>query len=131
MNELERMIAGLPQPEPGNGLDERIGLLLAAGANRRSPARWRSAVIWPAVATCCGLLGFYVGRESVVRPPVIVPIAPESRDFDPSQNLAAVDSRVVSLPLAEREFARFFLRSDHEEGAFGPGPLTIKTSVTP
>lgn len=131
MNELERMIAGLPQPEPGKGLDERIGLLLAAVATRRSPARWRNAVVWPAVATCCGLLGFYFGRESVGRPPIIAPLAPENRDFNPSHNLAAVDSRVVSLPLAEREFARLFLRSDHEEGAFGPGPLTIRTSVTP
>lgn len=136
MNELERMIAGLPQPEPGKGLDERIGSLLVAGATRRPRARWRRAVVWPAVAACCGLLGFYLGRGSVVReiavqPPALVPNMPGSRDSGPSQNLAAVDPRVVNLPLAEPEFARLFLRSEHGEGAFGPGPLTIKTSITP
>lgn len=131
MNKLERMIAGLPQPEPGKDLDERIGSLLAAGATRRPRARWRRAVVWPAVAACCGLLGFYLGRGSVVQHIVIRESAGQPLDSGPSQNLAAVDPRVVNLPLAEPEFARLFLRPEHGEGAFGPGPLTIKTSITP
>lgn len=131
MNELENMIAGLPQPEPGKGLDERIGRLLAAGAGPQTAGRWRGLVAWPAVAASCALLGFYIGRASVSAPPTADAVAARRAEHDRGRNSVVAERRIVNLPLEDEQFASLFLRGERGEGPLGHGPLTVKTFTSP
>jgi hypothetical protein len=117
MNELERVIAGLARPAPGNELDERIDRLLA---ERREPARRTWA--WLALAAGVGGLGFFLGRQSVSVHPVqtaaVVPAAEPNPD------------RLVIVPLREQELAGVFSHAPAAEGLLGRGPIAVQVSTS-
>jgi hypothetical protein len=79
MNELERLIAALPRPEPSEELDHRIDALLAHQPVRAPIRRWSGTMSWIATAACVGGLGFFLGRQSVVVGPVPTAVPPWHR----------------------------------------------------
>jgi hypothetical protein len=117
MNELEKLIAALPRPEPGERLDQRIdGLLAGQPALRR-----RIPLAWPAMAACIGVFGFFLGRQSVavLTPQPATIAAPQVAD------------RVTTIPLNKDQLAGLLLRPAPREGMFGRGPVMIEISKTP
>ncbi len=89
MNDIERLVAGLPRPSPSEELDSRIAALIGSEKGldtvANGPRAARTTLHWPptdgpravkrrlivtvASTACAGLLGFVIGRHSVA--PVI------------------------------------------------------------
>src|SRR5262245_11831725 len=66
MNEIEKLICGLPRPEPSTEFDSRIAQVFnrAARPNPRKN-RWSYIGLLTACTACAALVGFVVGRKSV------------------------------------------------------------------
>ena len=131
MNELERLIAAVPRPEPGEKLDQRIDALLAHPPIRSSTRRWKSTLAWTATAACVGAIGFYLGRQSVVRMPpetAVIAAAPAS---DSPLEVAPVATNITSVPWDADQLAKLFVGPTGREGMFGKGPVTFEISPSP
>jgi hypothetical protein len=135
MNEIERLIAAVPRPEPGEKLDQRIHALLAHPPVR-SPIRRRKGMLgWLASAACVGLLGFYLGRQSVVAPlpaelvsTAVTAVAPAS---DSPPKVAPVATKITNVPLDPDKIAKLFVGPVGRERMFGNGPVTVEISTSP
>jgi hypothetical protein len=131
MNDIERLIAGLPRPSPSAKLDARIAGLTSTpqidrqAASRRTGATWRLSAAAASVA-CAGVLGFLLGRHSVA--PVVArhsPTVPKEMPADsiPSA-LPGPDPTVINVQASESEaLARFVMPSKRFAGLFGSGPF--------
>src|SRR5262245_53594744 len=67
MNEIEKLLAGLPRLSPSLELDARIAQFTCPterGAPARANRRWLGALA--ACTACAGCIGFILGRESVM-----------------------------------------------------------------
>jgi hypothetical protein len=126
MNELERLIAALPRPEPSAQLDDRVNEVLSQHRPTRPNTRWRNTLAWCSTAACIGLIGFVCGRWSIsASPDAMVPTP---------MNLARPDSishTVLKIPLREEQLGRMFVQNAEPEGMFGNKPLQIEVLSSP
>jgi hypothetical protein len=138
MNDIERLIAGLPRPSPSAELDARIARLTseprvdrqAAGHGNGAPRRLMATV---ASAACAGLLGFALGRHSVE--PVVAGQSATVGDVTPTDSIASAipgrDQSVVTVQVPETEaLARFVMPSKRSAGLFGSGPFVDQSEST-
>lgn len=131
MNELERLIAGLPVPSPSAELDGRIAELTAArpGAGPAVRARTRRRAMVVACTACAGIAGFILGRHSVPPPATTRPLAgkstvPAVHEPLPRGRIATSAARAIE-PLAEHSsLLNFVTLPRRTEKLFGEGPLT-------
>ncbi len=130
MNELERLIAALPRPEPGEKLDQRIDDLLARQPVRLPVARWKSTGAWIATAACIGVLSFFLGRQSVAVSPAQAAVIAAAPAANLPLQVAPVATQVTNIPLNEDQLAGFLAHPAVREGMFGRGPMTIEISTT-
>lgn len=120
MNELERLIADAGMPGPSDHLDHRIRALLA-GASGGSPSRWRNIVVLCGTAACVGVIGFFLGRQSVR-------VAPVDRAPTIAASVREADANVTRVALGEDQLASFFVWRPAREGMLGSGPVTLEVS---
>jgi hypothetical protein len=126
MNELERLIAGLPRPEPSDQLDNRIHALLAQGRARPLVSGRRIAVAWCGTAACVGVLGFFLGRQTAIAEPAPAPVTATAQSIDrPVENPSAPVTS-VSIPLRADQLAGLFMPPAVHEGMLGRGPVKIE-----
>jgi hypothetical protein len=124
MNDIERLIARLPRPLPSPDLDARIAELTSqpvrSGATR---ARLRRFSVIAACTACGGLLGFVLGRQSVV--PTNETLAVTVRPAAQMPPGASAPERViVNVQIPQNDaLARFVMPPKRIEGLFGPEPL--------
>jgi hypothetical protein len=147
MNDIERLIAGLPRPSPSADLDARIATLTSAarGDDHTAPNRNRAAVrrLLVAIASTAGagLLGFAIGRYSAT-PAVGGQLAMQSAatlptmtdqtgkvptgasDVQVSSPVPARDRTIVKIEVPESEaLVRFIMPSKRFTGLFGDAAL--------
>jgi hypothetical protein len=130
MNELERLIAALPRPEPGEQLDQRIRTLLARQPVPLQIRRSSATMAWIATAACIGAIGFFLGRQSVVVGPMPTAVAGAAPASDPPA-VTPDAANITNIPLNEEQLAGLLARPAPREGMFGRGPMTIEVSKTP
>jgi hypothetical protein len=135
MNELERLIAGVERPGPSANLDERIKALFIRVPPGPQNPRWKGTLMSCATAACVGILGFYLGRQSVAevvdaQPAAANATAPEALR---ESGLASgnVSSNVLSVPLPAEQLAGLFVSRGSQEGLLGKGPVRIETFTSP
>jgi hypothetical protein len=130
MNELERLIAAIPRPEPGTALDARVGALITAERSRRPRLGREGWLALFATSACMGVVGFALGRQSEQS-------APEPRAIHPAvaaqlvNENASIPGNITLVRLREDQRAGLFVRPGAGEGMFGTGPVTIETLTTP
>ena len=137
MNDIERLIAGLPRPSPSAELDARIAELTSKPQIGRhmfrdgsSPLRRLMVIV--ASTTGAGLLGFLLGRHSVA--PVVASL-PATADVTPANSIAPApaerDRSVVTVQLPETEaLVRYVMPSKLSAGLFGSGPFVDQPEAT-
>ena len=131
MNELERLIAAVPRPEPSEKLDQRIDALLAQPPVRAPIRRWSGTMGWVATAACVGALGFYLGRHSAIQALPHAAVTAAAPASDPPPKAAPVTAKVTSVPLDADQLAKIFVSPTPREGMFGKGPVTFEISTSP
>jgi hypothetical protein len=131
MNELERLIAAVNRPEPGCRLDDRVQTLFAQTRLRPDNPPRMNALVACGAAVCVGLLGFFVGRLSVSAPTDPLPAMASASHLRPRPENPPVATSVMKVPLGDDQLAGLFVRSAHDEGLLGSGPVTILTSASP
>ena len=124
MNDIEKLIAGLPRPLPSPKLDARISELTRKPVNAQvARERLQRFGVLVACTTCAGLMGFLFGRQTafpltglqvdhVARAAPIPPI--ESASERPSVHFHEPPTEAL---------ARFVMPAKRIEGLFGCGPL--------
>ena len=115
MNELERLIAALPRPEPSEKLDQRITTRLLAQPPVRSvdlAALERHAGVDRHGGLHVGVVGFFLGRQSCFR---IATGRTAGRDGPGASALPPAASPVAAnpmrVPLGNEQLASLFLHS--------------------
>jgi hypothetical protein len=131
MNELERLIAAVERPEPGHQLDHRIRALFVPPHVRSSKPRWTNALVACAAALCIGVLGFFLGRQSIGSSADPLPAIASTSQRHSRANGTPLATNVQKIPLSENQLASLFIRHSHREGLLGNGPVTILTSTSP
>jgi hypothetical protein len=130
MNEIERMISGLPRPEPSDNLDDLVRVLLAHQQVRSRVSRRTIAIAWCGTAASVGILGFFLGRHTAVAQstPALVTSTAQSNDRRVESPSEPVTS--VRIPLRADQLAGLFMASPVHEGMLGRGPVTIHVSTS-
>lgn len=154
MNDIERLIAGLPRPLPSADLDARIAGL--AGPTRRAGRAahdgtrfaMRRLIVSVASTAVAGLLGFLIGRHSaapaVAGQPAVQSTATASTMTDQTATVSAdspavpapspfpaQDRTIVRVQVPESEaLARFVMPSKRTVGLFGEGPLEDRSETS-
>lgn len=131
MNELERLLAAVPRPEPSDQLDQRVNALLAREPPSRPSARWRNALVWCGTTACIGLISFYCGRWSVgAAPGELVQVTKPQAPARPAES-SPISDNVLSFPLRQDQLASLFVQSAAAETMLGTGPVRIEVSTSP
>lgn len=130
MNELERMIAALSRPEPSSELDERVKAVLAQPSPGHSRPKWRSVLASCGTSACIGLIGFYLGRQSIGPARESATIASTVPAPAPASESVPVSTNVTKIPLREDQLAGLFANVRVREGMLGKGPVTIEISTS-
>ncbi len=124
MNDIERLISGLPRPSPSPELDARISELTIRPAREVAiRARLRQFGVLAACTAGAGLIGFVLGRESAGPVPELysAAVAPGSPLPPPGP---APERAIVNVQVPQNEaVARFVVPPKQLEGLFGRGPL--------
>ena len=131
MNEFERLIAGVARPGPSPNLDDRIKALFARDLPVPRSPRWKSAFLSSATAACVGILGFYLGRQSVVEVVDARPAASNATALEALRESKSASSNVLSIPLPADQLAGLFVSRGSQEGLLGKGPVRIETFTSP
>ena len=131
MNELERLLAAVPRPEPSRQLDQRVNALLVQEPRSRSGVRWRNALVLSGVAVCAGLIGFYCGQHSIVAPPVNVAMPAQIPAHVPPSEPDPASDNIVTIPLRQDQLASLFVQTGPPERMLGRGPVKIEVSASP
>jgi hypothetical protein len=126
MNELERLIAGLARPEPSDRLDDRIHAMLAQAQVRPRVSRRRVTLAWFATAACVGVLGFFLGRQTVIAEPALAPVAATAQSIDRPVEVSPAPVTSVNIPLRADQLAGLFMPPAVHEGMLGRGPVKIE-----
>jgi hypothetical protein len=130
MNELERLIANVDRPEPTGRLDACVKALIQSQSSPPT-RRWQNAFVVCGAAACMGILGFFVGRQSVTTATdSSAAMASTAPRHSAEENTLRV-ANVTSVSLADDKLAGWFVRRDQGEGLLGGGPVTILTSNSP
>ena len=129
MNDLERLLAEMHRPQPSHELDQRVEELLSQQPTSPSHARWKSALVFSAVAACAGLIGFVGGRQSaaVPRTTVAATITAPHRPTEPQTTPA----NVVRIPLQREQLAGLFVQTAAPEHMLGRGQVNVEVSTSP
>jgi len=127
MNELERLLASVPRPEPSRQLDQRVNALLVQESPSRPGVRWRNALALSGVAACAGLIGFYWGQHSIVAPTLNVAIPAHVRPSEPDP----ASDNIVTIPLRQDQLASLFVKTGPPERMLGRGPVKIEVFSSP
>jgi|SRR5579863_5820970 len=131
MNDIERLVAGLPRPSPSAELETRITRLVGTARIDRSPASdgklaLRRLAVTAASVACAGLLGFLLGRHSAG--PVVaserqaVPTPGPGNSNPPTLPEQAPAVIAVQVPETDA-LVRFVMPSRRTAGLFGGGPF--------
>jgi hypothetical protein len=130
MNELERLIAHVDRPDPTGWLDARINAVIQSRVTSNKRRR-QNEVVACGVAACIGILGFFVGRQSVSTAADTSSPMTIATTRDPANEGTLLVTNVTNVPLADDQLAGLFVRRHQREGLLGAGPVTILTSTSP
>jgi hypothetical protein len=137
MNEVEKLLAGLPLPSPSPSLelDARIAQLARAQAEAATvPTRRRWLGALAASTACAACLGFILGRQSVQPSGAAAGI--HSDDRASLRAAPAVESATeraivnVTVPPTEA-LTRFVMLPQRSESLFGRGPFQEQVDHSP
>lgn len=133
MSDIEKWIAQLPRPEPSLDLDRRVVDALRGRPRQSRESHWRR--VWPfAFATCAGLIGFVIGRQTSTvanaesglanQVSVTQAVAMDDHASEKRQSAEIVDA-------TENEALAFFVMPPRENvSLFGSGQLHVSTKST-
>ncbi len=132
MNELERVLAAVPRPEPSDQLDQRVNALLAPGSHSspRVEMRWKSIGVLAGATLCAGVLGFYCGRLSVGTAPEKLAVTVGAPNQGRRSAATPEAGKVLSVPLEPHQLSGLFVPSA-AEAVFGNGPVYVEVTTSP
>ena len=130
MNEIERLLAAVPRPDPSQQLDRRVNNVLSQQRLSRLRIR-KNLLAWCGTTVGVGLICFFMGRLSIQ--PTLGWTAIKTAPSEP-RRLAKSDARsatVLNLPLRQDQLASLFLQTAAPEGLLGKGPVIVEVSALP
>lgn len=127
MDDIEKLIAGLPCPKVSPDLDERIRQATSSPLNARGvrDRKTRSFVVLVTSIACAGAVGFALGRQSVSPTPPVIDVATtttSARLSDPATD----DLTLVAKTTQIEAVKQFVMPPPQPEGLFGSGALNVR-----
>jgi hypothetical protein len=147
-HEVEELVVRLTRPAPSPELDARIGAILGRSQPLRATRPARAILLLSSTAACAGLVGFVMGRASVLAPvpisaPASVPeLGPTAIDhpITAPANVATAEStssrrniqtevKRESVEVSQNEaFVRFVMQPKKTMSLFADRPLKVEQS---